>query len=340
MQAPKRAASLSVSSIDAAPAKPKASGRGAILTQEEMDEKRRLKNEKDKERRRKKRAEEKKKEKEPSPPSTPSPSPAKTKKRAPSTSTPGKEPAKKKSKALPADARDYFGIAPSLAQANLVLEGRALFQGFARFATTDPSVNQAMAVFLARAPTSYNPSEPPSTTFKTWLNTNAAVFLQLAEVLETFTRSVHVYDKDIREAIDEAYNRPEKGGEPSVADEDSDARQLEDLDDETRAFMLDIGAVLPQKKKASPPSPHVVKAAPVRNDPLFTEFIKLAARKPQKGSKFFIALGELGPNALTLPAMLAIIKEISPTNDKIEAHKKTLGNYLAAFKWLFPTASA
>lgn len=197
-----------------------------------------------------------------------------------------------------------------------------------------------MAIFDAKAPRSYDPSEPPSVTFMTWLKKNAFTFLHLVEVLETFTRKLSSYSDDIKEAIEGAKRLDEKGGDPMDVDDDSEAGVLDDIDDETRAYMIAIGAELPEKKKkAPPPSQYVVKPAPVRNDPLFTELIKLAAKKPPNGSKFFIALGELGPNALTLPMMLAIAKAISAPKDDIDAHKKTVGNYLAAFKWLFPTAS-
>jgi hypothetical protein len=275
----------------------------------------------------------------PSPPATPVPSPRKTKRPLPATDDKEK-PAKKKSKtnvAAPVEERaHYLGTAPVLEEANLVLNASPMFQEFARFATTDPAVNQAMASFLAKAPVSYDPEATPTNAFLMWLKANLGTFAHIANVFHEFTKSVDDLTEDQREALTAG---PLEDGEIRD-DEDSDAELLDAVDSATMDWMISMGFGAPPTKKKKKENEVVVKHAPLRDkDSLFAPFVAMAAKKPRAPVPFFIALNKAGSSALTLPGLLALVKQTSPAGTSNDVHKKTLGITLAAFKWLFPKAS-
>jgi hypothetical protein len=270
-----------------------------------------------------------------SPPPTPVPSPRKVKKRAPDESANTK--ATKKSRVDSVDGTPYLGTSPVLEAADYVLDASPTFQAFASFATIDPVVNQASAVFLAKAPTRYDPAVTPEAAFKTWVTTNQAVFLQLSPVFQAFVKKRTALSIEQQQCLADATDG-DSAAQGGGDDENSDDMVLDDVDDETRAAMAEMGLAVPEKKKARPPPAFPVKPAPVQGDALFAPFVTMVAKLPLKPSKFITALEERFMTPLTLHYLLAIVKEASGVTDETTL-KKTLGNTLAAFKWLFPSAA-
>ena len=277
-----------------------------------------------------------------SPPQTPVPSPRKLKRQvsAPSDEASAKNKKKKQSH-VAAVAGPYLGVAPVLEAAGLAFDGSALFQALANFATVDPTVGQALSVFLARAPKSYDPDATPEAAFKEWSAANQAIFLQLLPVFNFFVKKQSALSEEQRQCLVDATSGAAASENVDNGEENSDAMVIDEMmDDEMRAAMADAGFALPEKKETKPPPAFAVQAAPVQEDPIFAPFVTMAAKLPSRPSKFLTAIEAAGAKPLTLPHLLTLMKETTTSGPTDEgALKKMLGNTLAAFKWLFPSAS-
>jgi hypothetical protein len=316
----------------------------AKKTPEQIQAARAKKNEQARERRRQKKEEEEAAGRGPSssPPPTPVPSPRKVKKRI----VPEEEAnTKKTKKSRVASADDdgnakapYLGTSPILDAAGYVLYASPVFHALANFATIDPLVNQAMAVFLARVPVRYDPKATPDAAFKTWVDANQAILVQLSSVFKAFVKKKTALSKEQQQSLADAAEG-DSSAQGDGGDENSDDQILGEVDDETRAALAAMGVKVPEKKKPKPPPAFAVKPAPIQEDALFAPFVAMATKLPLMPSKLIAALeGGGGPTPLTLPFLLALVEETSGATHETNL-KKTLGNTLAAFKWLFPSAS-
>lgn len=278
----------------------------------------------------------------------------KKKKKADTDEPEGAAPRKKQRREEPAAAprvqQGELGVSHVLHKARRFVNMSGVFETMVLLAgkRDDEQVNKAIVDFHLRTPSTYATGATKSATqvFMEWVRTNSAVFLRIAEVLQYFVRAYDTQSEDVRADFDAIVKHALEKDDDAVPATSTEVPDKDDMvvlggvDDDVLSFLRELGADIPATARGAPAlrSDAKIRLIAVQTDAVFPVILEHAFKMKALTSRFLDAVEKELPAASSIEDLLLCVARVHPECKTVEDRKRIIGQYVAAFAWIFPNA--